>query len=265
MQIYLNSLKGGHETRVAIWNNDSLSKMKIPVNSVVRLIGVKSRFSTDGSVELHGNEGTLLQIVSIPKTYGETGSNRFRVLSIGKLQVKNDKSYSASLLIVNESNTFYTLILKDSATDILSGLKTDLLIDCEFKEISPLTLLCNDDHSIKIINEDDNSFARLNDMFKKVKDIKDSQSPIMMEVIALSRASSQDIITKSGETVTKTELIVGDETREIKVVAWRNLSGMLSEISPGQRLKIIGVIPTTGVGGVAELQIKSYSQIDKIS
>ncbi|MEE9585982.1 MAG: hypothetical protein V3W09_03680, partial [Nitrososphaerales archaeon] len=85
------------------------------------------------------------------------------------------------------------------------------------------------------------------------------------EVIALSRTTSQDIVTKSGETVTKTEVIVGDETREIKVVAWRDLSDILADITPGQRLRLVAVVPSRGLGGVAELQVKSYSQVEKVS
>ncbi|MFQ6134661.1 MAG: hypothetical protein ACE5KU_02455 [Nitrososphaerales archaeon] len=265
LQLYLNSVTGGRSVRVAIWNNDVISTMDIPQNSIVRLVGLKSRFSPDGSIEMHGNEGTSLQIISVQKSFGESGSDRFRVLSIGKLRVKKDGGSSASLLTVDESNGFYTLVLKDEATEVLPDLEPDMLVDCEFREISPLTLLCNSRSSIKLLEEDDDSFPKLQSISCKIKDVNDSQSPLTLEVIALSRTSSQDIVTKSGETVEKTEVIVGDETREIKVVAWRDLSSILADITPGQRLRLVGVVPSKGLGGVTELQVKSYSQVEKIS
>lgn len=265
LNLYLNSPTGRRGVRVAIWNNDVISTMDIPQNSVVRLVGLKSRFTQDGSIEMHGNEGTSLEIISVQKSFGESGSGRFRVFSIGKIRVKEDGGSSASLLVADESKSFYTLVLKDEATDIIPNLKTDVLVDCEFREISSLTLLSNSTSSIKLLEEDDDSFPKLQSTSCKIKDVNDSQSPIMLEVIALSRTTSQDIVTKSGETVTKTEVIVGDETREIKVVAWRDLSDILADITPGQRLRLVAVVPSRGLGGVAELQVKSYSQVEKVS
>ncbi len=265
LQIYLNSLTGNKNMRVAVWDNDLISDTDTPTNAVVRVVGVKSRLSQDGSLEIHGNEGTFLQIISVQKPYGETGSGRFRVLSIGKLKAKETGGSSASLLITNESGGFYTLVLKDEATEILSNIENNGLIDCEFKEMSPSTLLCTDSSSIRLLDEDDESFPNLDSITSKVKDIKESPSPLMVEVIALSRTTSQNILTKNGENITKSEAIVGDETKEIRVIAWRDLADLLEDISPGQRLRLIGVVPTRGFDGAPELQVKAFSQVDRIS
>jgi ssDNA-binding replication factor A large subunit len=265
LQLYLNSLTGTKSVRVAVWDNDSLSEADIPTNAVVRLVGVRSRLSQDGLIEVHGNEGTFLQVISVQKSYGETGSGRFRVLSIGKLRIKENGSSSASLLITNESGSFYTLVLKDQATEMLSDIENNGLIDCEFKEISPTALLCTDSSSIRLLEEAEESFPNLDSITSKVKDIKESPLPLMVEVIALSRTTSQNILTKSGENVTKSEAIVGDETKEIRVIAWRDLTDLLEDIAPGQRLRLIGVVPTQGFDGAPELQIKAYSQVERIS
>ena len=265
LQIYLNSLTGNRNVRVAVWDNNLISEADTPTNAVVRLVGVKSRFSQDGSIEMHGNEGTFLQVISVQKPYGETGSGRFRVLSIGKLKAKESGGSSASLLITNESGGFYTLVLKDEATELLPSIENNGLIDCEFKEISPTTLLCSESSSIRLLEEDDESFPNLDSITTKVKDIKESLSPLMVEVIALSRTTSQNILTKSGENITKSEAIVGDETKEIRVIAWRDLADLLEDIAPGQRLRLIGVVPVRGFDGTPELQVKAYSQIERIS
>jgi ssDNA-binding replication factor A large subunit len=265
LQMYLNSLSGNRSIRVAIWDNDSISETGTPVNAVVRLVGVKSRFSQDSSIEIHGNESTSLQVISVQKSYGESGSSIFRLLSIGKLRTKADGDTSVSLLAVNESGSFFTLVLKDGAAETISDLKRDQLVECDFREISPLTLLCTDRSSIRLTDTDDDSYPRLASIASKIKDIGESQSPLTVEVIALSRTSNQDILTKAGENVTKSEVIVGDETRETTVVAWRDLIDLLDGIAPGQRLRLIGVAATRGFDGAPELQIKSYSQVEKIS
>jgi len=265
LSLYLTNVTGGRSVRAAIWNNSSILGMDIPQNAVVKLIGLKTRFSKDGPIEIHGDDGTSLDILSMQKSFGESGSGRFRVLSVGKLRMKEDGGSSVSLLVVDESNNFYTLILKNEATEAITDLKTEILIDCGFIEISPLTLLCNSKSEFKVLEEDDASFSKLKSLTHKINDIPDSQSPLLLEVIALSRDSSQEILTKSGETVEKREVIVGDETKEIKIVAWRDLSDILDGITPGQRLKLIGVVSSKGLGGVPELQVKSYTQIEKMS
>ena len=265
LHLYLTNVKGGQSVRTAIWNNDSISGIDIPQNAVVRLIGLKTRFSKDGLIEIHGDDGTSLDILSMKKSFGESDSGKFRVISIGKLRIKENRGASLSLLVIDESNIFYTLILKDEATDSLTDLKADILIDCKFRVISPLTLLCSNISEFKILEKDDDSFSKLQTLKCKINDITDSLTPLVLEVIALSKTSSQKIFTKNGETVDYREVIVGDETKEIKIVAWRDLSDILDSITPGQRLKLIAVVSSKGLGGVPELLVKSYTQIEKIS
>ena len=265
LQIYLTNAAGRRNVRVSIWNNDYLSKIYIPQNAIVKLIGLKSRFSEDKSIEIHGDESTSIEVLSAQKSFRESDSSRFRILSIGKLRVKDNSDTSASLLVVDESNRYYTLILKNEVTEALLDIKTEVIIDCKFKEISNSTLLCSSRNSLKILNIDDTSFPKLHNITYKIKDIINSQSPLMLDAIALSRTSSQEITTKNGEIVAKQDVIVGDETGEIKIVAWRDLSDILSDITPGQRLRLIGVIPSKGLGGAPEIQVKSYSQIEKMS
>lgn len=265
VSLYITNISGGRSVRIAIWNNDLISDMDIPKNSIVKLIGLKSRPSKEGDLEIHGDEGTSLEIISVQKSFGESRLGTFRLLSFGKIRVKEDGNSSASLLIVDKSKSFFTLILKDEATEVLPDLKIDKIIECEFSEISPFTFLCDNKSSFKIFDKDDSTFPNLNSIICKIDELTDSKSPRMLEVMALSKTSVQDIITKTGETVVKIEVLVGDETKEIKLVAWRDLSDILSDISPGQRLKLIGVVSSKGLGGIIEILVKSYTYIEKIS
>ncbi len=264
LSLYITNISGGRNVRISIWNNDIISDMDIPRNSVVKLIGLKSRFSKEGQLEIHGDESTSLEIISIQKSFGESAVDMFRLLSIGKIRVKEDGNSSVSLLIIDKSKGFYTLILKDEATEVLSDLKLDMIFECEFNELSPFTFICNKRSSFKIINKENSSFPKLDSIKCKIIDLTDSKSPHMLEVISLSKTIIQDITTKNGETVPKIEVLVGDETKEIKLVAWRDLSDILSDITPGQRLRLIGVVSSKGLGGSNELLVKSYSYIEKI-
>lgn len=262
LSLYITNISGGRSVRIAIWNNDLISDMDIPRNSIVKLIGLKSRPSKEGDLEIHGDEGTSLEILSVQKSFGESRLGTFRLLSFGKIRVKEDGNSSASLLIVDKSKSFFTLILKDEATEVFPDLKIDTIIECEFSEISPFTYLCDNKSSFKIIDKEDSSFPKLNSIICKIDELTDSKSPRMLEVMSLSKASVQDIVTKTGETVVKIEVLVGDETKEIKLVAWRDLSDILSDISPGQRLKLLGVVSSKALGGVIEILVKSYTYIE---
>lgn len=265
LSLYITNISGGQSVRIAIWNNDLIFDNDIPRNSVVKLIGLKSRFSKEGQLEIHGDEGTSLEILSVQKSFGESSLGIFRILSIGKIRVKEDGSSSVTLLVVDKSKGFSTLILKDEATEVFPDLKIDTIIESEFSELSPFTFLCHKKSSFKIIDKEDYSFPKLDSIKCKINDLTESKLPHMLEVMSLSKSFIQDIVTKNGETVSKIDVLVGDETKEIKLVAWRDLSDILSDITPGQRLRLIGVVSSKGLGGVPEILVKSYSCIEKIS
>ncbi|MCP8305304.1 MAG: hypothetical protein H3Z50_07580 [archaeon] len=57
--------------------------------------------------------------------------------------------------------------------------------------------------------------------------------------------------------------MVGDETREIKIIAWRDLTRLLEGISSGDRVRIGGVVPQMS-GTELTLLIRPYSSIEKV-
>jgi len=98
----------------------------------------------------------------------------------------------------------------------------------------------------------------------KVKDAKDESSQIMIEVIALSTGAVDDVNLKDGSVVKKGELVVGDDTGEIKLVGWREHSAKVSGIQPGERLRIVGVIPTQTKMGAWNLQLSDLTMIERL-
>ncbi|MEE8187113.1 MAG: hypothetical protein V3T99_05580, partial [Nitrososphaerales archaeon] len=80
-------------------------------------------------------------------------------------------------------------------------------------------------------------------------------------VIALSSTSVTDVTTKDGEIVTRAEILVGDETGEIRVTAWREDIKLIEGIQPGQRLKLKGLQVRRGEDRVPALTTKAYSAV----
>ena len=74
-----------------------------------------------------------------------------------------------------------------------------------------------------------------------------------------------EINTKAGETVPVTDTIIGDDTGEIRLVAWRDSSNLLKGFNIGERIKIKAASATTNKEGKTELTLKPYSNITKIS
>jgi len=264
-QLNLNSLSSDNNIRVVIWNNSKILSENIIPNSVIRLIGVRSLLSKDGLIEIHGDNNSILETISKQESINEEKKGIFRVLSIGKTRVNEDGKSSASILIVDNLKKYYTLILNNDAIENISKIKINMIIECNYKEISLFILNCSREDSINILHEDDESFPQLQDTMHKIKDIHISNFPISLEAISLSKVSSQEITTKRGETIEKRELIIGDETKEIKIIAWREFSDILNNIVPGQRIKITGVTAKRGLNGLPEIQINSFSQIEVLS
>ncbi|MCP8321185.1 MAG: hypothetical protein H3Z52_09640 [archaeon] len=59
--------------------------------------------------------------------------------------------------------------------------------------------------------------------------------------------------------------MVGDETGERKVVAWRDLTKLLEGISAGEKLRINAIIPQISGNKEHIFIIRPYSSIERIS
>lgn len=99
----------------------------------------------------------------------------------------------------------------------------------------------------------------------KVRDVKALQTDIAIDVIALSKGLLQDVHLRDGTTVPKGEVTVGDETGEIKLVAWREFAAKLLKIEPGERLRISGLKRQVTRMGVELLELTNSSTIEKVS
>jgi replication factor A1 len=124
-------------------------------------------------------------------------------------------------------------------------------------------LVCRSTGSVDIVTEG-SKFPSLEDLATKLGDAKDESSSIMVEVIALSQGTVENVNLKDGSVVKKGELVVGDDTGEMKLVSWRELSEKLVGIEPGERLRVVAVTPKSTKMGAWVLQLSSISVVERI-
>lgn len=259
IQFHISDIESDQAVRVAIWDSESKAVESLQVGFIVRLINVRAKMLSYGEIELHGDAGTSLEVIS-KKIIHKASPMTFRLLSIGPTQEK-----SSLALLIDSMKRFYTLLAKDGAYNKLLSIKPDSLITCYPKEVINSKIICDDEKSIVTKTLDDPIYPKVQSLLLKIKDTFNIDHPVFIEAIALSHASIKDMITKDGSIIKKAEIMVGDDTGERKIVAWRNLTILLEGISPGEKLRINAVIPQMSGANEPVFIIRPYSSIEKIT
>src|SRR5690606_13145517 len=138
-------------------------------------------------------------------------------------------------------------------------------IECVPSRIFGNSVVLSKDDSYIRITDDDKSFPKLEKFEKKIKDIPASQDPCIVEAIVLQAPETAEVNTKTGETVSVTSTLLGDDTGEIRLVGWRNQSAGVNKLNVGDRIKLAGVTAATGREGKVELTLRPYSSVTKLS
>jgi replication factor A1 len=142
-------------------------------------------------------------------------------------------------------------------------LKVNSIVECVPSRIYGTTLLLQEDAYVRV-SDDDPSFPDATLLECKIKDVKPSQDLYFLEAITLSAAKVQDIQTKDGNSVRYAEIMLGDDTAEVRLVGWRETVSMIANLSIGQRIKVYGVMAYTGRDGNTELRLKPFSSIIRV-
>ncbi len=235
---------GGKETRVVIWSPTSRPELKR--GQKVRITSVRAKKSNSGEFEIHGDAGSA--ILSGPPAE----RSQFRVAATSASQT------AKTVLGVGKDRKVRFIEVGKGAKEPSQG----DIIGVTPDEDSGGRMYCRSPDSIQLL--DDDSFPSLEGLAWKLQEVKEEDAQIMVEVIALSHGSVDDVRLRDGTTVRKGELVVGDDTGEIKLVAWRDLSGRVSGIQPGERLRLVGVIPKTMKMGGWVLQLSNLSVIERL-
>ncbi len=243
-QFGVSGVGGKDETRVVIWSPAARPELK-PGQAVV-ITNLKSRRSSSGDFEIHGDAGSAIVFG------GGKESILLRIVATEKTPI------GAILLGIDKERKARSIELGSGDAGVASGDLVKVTPDEERGE----RLVCKSTDAVQIAN--DMQFPGLQELATKLRDAKDEASQIMVEVIALSHGSVNDVRLKDGSAVKKGELVVGDDTAEMKVVGWREHSDRIMGIQPGERLRISGVSPKSMKMGGWVLELNTSSAIERI-
>jgi ssDNA-binding replication factor A large subunit len=249
------------QIRTIIWN---ITEEKIPKSLTtdlkIKLIGVKTKIGNpnygNGDLEIHGDEGTTIEFVDHNESID---SYILRIISFNK----NNSEGKISCITVDENEKFYHLNINKDLFDI--EINEDDIIECFPSRILGNTIeISSQDSYIQVLNEDKN-IPLSSSLETKIKNVEMSNKVYFIEAIILQSPNTMDINTKSGETIQVTDTIIGDDTGEIRLVAWRETNNLLKTFKIGERIKIKAVSVTSNKEGKLELTLKPYSNISKIN
>ena len=235
---------GRDEYRLVLWN--PTDRPEIKVNQRIRVTNVKVKRGSQGGFEIHGDAGSAILM------HKGVGELEMRVCAV--VAAAN----STLVYVVNKEKKVKIVEMPLGTKSVKIGDVVSLSPD----QYSGDRLVCKSADSVVIA--DDSSFPSLENVAMKLRDAKEEVSPVMVEVIALSHAVVEDVNMKDGSMVKKGGLVVGDDTGEVNVVAWRELSEELNGIQPGQRLRIVAVMPKVMKMGGWTLQVSNTTVIEKI-
>jgi len=235
---------GGKETRVVIWSPSAQPELKR--GQKVKITNVRARRSNTGEFEIHGDAGSAVVLGPAAE------KSVFRVAA-------TSSSQSAKVILGVGKDRRARFIelgrgVKEPAQNDIVAVVPD--------ETTEGRLYCRNPNSIEMV--EDGSFPGLEELATKLNEVKEEDAQIMAEVIALSLGSVDDVRLRDGTTVKKGELMVGDDTGEMKLVAWRELSGRVSGIQPGERLRLVGVASKSTKMGAWVLQLSNFSVIERL-
>jgi replication factor A1 len=241
--------KDGTVTRVVLWNAEekSIPKM-ITSGAKTRLIGVRTKKGQQG-LELHGDEGTVIEIEGADEVQPVV----VRILSL----VKND-SGNILMLAADHNKRFLNI------TDFV-GVTKDLKVG-EAIELVPTKIYGNSvtlegDSFVRKI--DDEKIPTISEVRTKIRDLKPSDDIYCIEAIVLKMPERREVQTKTGESVSLSEMFIEDETGQIWLKGWRNQARMLDQFSQGEIITVLGVTAKAGLEGRMELFLTPFSHIIK--
>jgi len=243
------SLKGsdGNSTRVVLWGKDETSIPKIiSPGAGVKLFGVRSKQGMQG-LEIHGNDATTIVI----EGKKEAGPIVARIISSSK-----DDSGDHMMVGVDDSKNFINIV--DSSESSSAFVEGDV-IECMPSKAYGNSVWLDNDSFVRKIDEDP-SIPTLESLRTRISEVA-AGSNVCIESIILKKTDRRDIQTKSGETVSLSEMLVEDESGQIWVKGWRNQARLVDKYAIGEVVSITGLNARAGFEGRIELTLSNFSKI----
>ena len=240
--------KDGRSMRAVLWGKtDSEIPKVIPSGTKARLIGVKAK-TNQQELEIHGNESTTLDI----QTEKQVEPLVIRILSSNK-----NENGQKMILGVDKQKQLYNII--DTA-NITESFSQDDVLECMPSKLYGNNITIDSESFVRKVQED---LPGLGDLRTKITDIKADNNTYCIEAIILKAPERRNVQTKTGETITLSEMYVEDDTAQIWLKGWRNQARLLDECTIGEIISVTGVTAKQGLEGRTELFLTPYSSIKK--
>jgi replication factor A1 len=243
-QFGVGAQAGKEQQRLVIWGPSSRPELR--PGDRVRVTNLRFKRTSRGDFELHGDSGS--SVVQV----GGREASELRIAAISA-------TATGSLIFGLDKDKMLRVV--ETQLDTAQFKPGDAIAVSPDQE-SGGRMVCRSPGSMTKAEAE--NVPSLDQLAVKVKDVKDETSQIMVEVIALSHGTVDDVDMRDGTNVKKGELMVGDDTGEIKVVGWREYSSKVAGIQPGERLRIVGLSPRQTKMGAWTLQVSPLTAIEKL-
>jgi replication factor A1 len=229
----------------------------------IRLINVESKPSPSGSYELHGSEDTGIELLTSPADDQGTTHEEdpFIVLSIGP--IKDSAGRQRRPVLLGKDKRTFLLTVSDASARLFDNIDSgdQIRLKNYFVKGEEIFAPGLSENDFQLIGS---SKEKLDGFKFRIQDLPNVNSAGIIELVVLAKPTAKDIVLRDGRTASLTEVLVGDETGESKLVAWRDLSSILTGLLPGTRLLVYGAIPKTDGRGNHTMELREYSSVQHI-
>jgi hypothetical protein len=274
LHIPLSNEEGTKTIRSIIWN---INEDKIPgifsQGSKVKLIGVKVKQGnpqySNEEFEIHGDEGTIIQLQQIKSIDGENkdedeefDGGKVVVLKILSTGSEFESTVNENFLAINKENKDFISLVVDPRL-IEEKIYPGIIIEGIPNRVFGNVIYFTDESSyLRIVTETyESSFPQDSEIETKIKNIQVSEKPYIVEAIILQAPNTSNITTKSGEDITVSETLIGDDTGEIRLTGWREQSSKIAKVNVGDRVKILGAVAGMGRENRIEVTLKPFTEV----
>ena len=246
-------LKGndGSGMRVVLWGKDeSLIPNMISQSANVKLLGVRVKSGNQG-LEIHGNEATIIEI----EGGKEAEPIVARILSV----VITETGKNMIVAVDNQKNIYNISDFSNSTSICVEG----DVIECMPSKVYGNSVTLDDNSFVRKL-ENDETIPSLSKIRTKISDVKADET-YCIESIVLKVPERKEIQTKSGESISLSEMFVEDDSGQIWIKGWRNQGKIIDKCELGEIISITGLnakLNNYGEGRI-ELFLTAHSKIIK--
>jgi len=243
--------KDGSAMRVVLWGKDeSLIPNMISQSANVKLLGVRVKSGNQG-LEIHGNEATIIEI----EGGKEAEPIVARILSV----VITETGKNMIIGVDNQKNIYNISDFSNSTSICVEG----DVIECMPSKVYGNSITLDENSFVRKL-ENDETIPSLSKIRTKISDVKADET-YCIESIVLKVPERKEIQTKSGESISLSEMFVEDDSGQIWIKGWRNQGKIIDKCELGEIISITGLnakLNNYGEGRI-ELFLTAHSKIIK--